>query len=168
MCLCPLSTRSRSLHRSWTLLAARGPSSQGQMDGVVSGEYTARPVDPHGRAHRQPRAVDKYWARMRLWYSVPAIGSRPALIVSVCSAMFGPQCYMVCVSLRFWCSCSLPCASVCGYVCVGKDCACLSVVLVLVFIAVRVGVRILPHGQGLLALRGSGARVYVRCDVVWW
>ena len=36
----------------------------------------------------------------------------------------------------FWCSCSLPCAFACGYVSVGKDCACLSVFLVLVFTAV--------------------------------
>ena len=42
-------------------------------------------------------------------------------------------------SPMFWCSFSLPCASVCGYVSVGKDCACLSVVLVLVNTAVRVG-----------------------------
>ena len=43
----------------------------------------------------------------------------------------------------------------------GKDCACLSVVLVLECIAVRVGVRILPYGQGLsLSLRGFGARVF--------
>ena len=33
---------------------------------VVSGGFTARPVDPPGRAHRQPRAVYKYWARMRI------------------------------------------------------------------------------------------------------
>ena len=84
------------------------------------------------------------------------------------------------------------CALVCGYVCgqglrfaprgsgarvhcrallcaampVWASIALASLWLVLVFIAVRVGVRILPHGQGLLALRRSGARVYVRCDVV--
>ena len=40
---------------------------------------------------------------------------------------------------------------------------CLSVVLVLGCIAVRVGVRIRPYGQGLcLSLCGSGARVYCR------
>ena len=45
----------------------------------------------------------------------------------------------------------------------GKDCACLSVVLVLECIAVRVGVRIRLYGQGLcLSLRSSGARVYCR------
>ena len=37
-----------------------------------------------------------------------------------------------------WCPCSLLCALVCGYGFLGKDCACLSVVLVLIAIA-RVG-----------------------------
>ena len=55
------------------------------------------------------------------------------------------------------------CALVCGYVSVGKDCACLSVVLVLVFTALRFGVRLSLYGQGLrLSLRGSGARVHCR------
>ena len=55
-------------------------------------------------------------------------------------------------SLWFWCSCLLPCAFVCGYISAGKDCACLSVVLFLVFIAVRVGVRILLMGKDCACL----------------
>ena len=64
----------------------------------------------------------------------------------------------------FWCSCSLPCAFACGYVSVGKDCACLSVVLVLGSLpCALVCVRIRPYGQGLrLSLRVSGARVHCR------
>ena len=55
------------------------------------------------------------------------------------------------------------CALVCSYVSVGKDCACLSVVLVLVFTALRFGVRLSLYGQGMrLSLRGSGARVHCR------
>ena len=44
----------------------------------------------------------------------------------------------LCLSSWFWCSCSLPCAFVCGFAYMGRDCACLSVVLVLSAIA-RVG-----------------------------
>ena len=59
-----------------------------------------------------------------------------------------------------WCSGSLPCALVCGYVHMGKDCACLSVFLVLVFTAVcdlisataRVGVRIRLMGKDCACL----------------
>ena len=55
------------------------------------------------------------------------------------------------------------CALVCGYISVGKDCAWRSVVLVLVFTAVRVCVRLRLCGQGLrLSLRVSGARVHCR------
>ena len=34
------------------------------------------------------------------WYSDPAIDSRPALFITVYSALLGPQWYMLCVSLR--------------------------------------------------------------------
>ena len=44
------------------------------------------------------------------------------------------------------------------------DCACLSVVLVLLCSLPDVGIRI-RLGQGFACLRGPGAR---RCDVVWW
>ena len=44
-----------------------------------AGWYTPRPVDPPGGAHRQPRAVYKYWARMMIflpctWQSLFGVG----------------------------------------------------------------------------------------------
>ena len=45
-----------------------------------------------------------------------------------------------------------PCALVCGYVYMGKDCACLFVVLVLVFTAVHVRVRIRRMGKDCACL----------------
>ena len=47
---------------------------------VVSGGYTAHPVDPPGGDHRQPRAVDKYWARMRIFYE-------PLYLAVTCSVL---------------------------------------------------------------------------------
>ena len=46
---------------------------------VVAGWYTPRPVDPPGGDHRQPRAVYKYWARMKIflpctWQSLFGVG----------------------------------------------------------------------------------------------
>ena len=72
----------------------------------------------------------------------------------------------------FWCSFSLPCASVCGYVSVGKDCAWLSVVLVLMFIAVcdlYVDHRCHCFCCGLVLFVGRHVlRESLRRDVVWW
>ena len=58
----------------------------------------------------------------------------------------------LCLSSWFWCSCSLPCAFVCGYAYMGKDCACLFVVLVPVGSAVRTCVRIRLLGKDCACL----------------
>ena len=76
--------------------------------------------------------------RLLVFTSSPSGWESPGL----CDSSGGVR---VCVSLWarialgspcFWCSCSLPCAFVCCFVSVGKVCACLSVVLVLIFTAV--------------------------------
>ena len=57
----------------------------------------------------------------------------------------------------------------CGYVSVGKDCAWLSVLLVLVFTAVRVCVRLRFCGQGLrLPLRVLVLMFTAVCDLYGW
>ena len=55
----------------------------------------------------------------------------------------------LCFSVWFWCSCSLPCAFVCGYAYLGKDCACLSVVLIrtLCSLLLFTGPDALHHGR---------------------
>ena len=52
---------------------------------VIHGWYTACPMDPPGGDHRQPRAVYKYWARMKFFHSlVPG---------SHCSVLVLPEVY---------------------------------------------------------------------------
>ena len=70
-----------------------------------------------------------------------ALSSGPRCAVRV-GVRIRPYGQGLCLSSWFWCSCSLPCAFVCGYAKMGKDCACLFVVLVPVGSAVRTCVRI--------------------------
>ena len=68
---------------------------------------------------------------------------------------------IVLVSPWFWCSSVTAVRVGVRILPYGQGCACLFVVLVLGCIAARVCVRIRPYGQGLsLSLRGFGARVF--------
>ena len=55
---------------------------------MVAGGDRTRAGEPPARDHRQPRAVYKYWARMRIFYS--------SLFLAVtCSALVLPEVYRI-------------------------------------------------------------------------